>query len=91
MVGLKDWIDTDSAQFPDLNMYSQSGEPYIRIWNKAEEIYDDISIGRHDAKELTKLLIRLGQKHQSDLTWELRKQENKLKEAFYAPGVKEDL
>ena len=91
MQGLKDWIDNDSAKFPDLGMFSQSGEPYIRLYSKGEEIFDDIPIMRHNAKELTKLLIKLGANYKKDLTWELREQENKLKKAFYAPEMVEDL
>mmetsp|Transcript_17853 Transcript_17853/g.17581 ORF Transcript_17853/g.17581 Transcript_17853/m.17581 type:complete len:92 (-) Transcript_17853:42-317(-) len=91
MIGLKDWIDNESAKFPDLEMFSKSGDPYLRFFDKDGNVTDDIPIQRHDAYELTKLLVDLGAKYDSTLTWEKREQENKLKEAFYAPGVDGDL
>ena len=91
MTGLKDWIDNYSAKFPELELFSKSGDPYIRIWDKKNNIYDDIMIQRHNARELNKLLISLGAKYDEKLTWELRDQENKLKKAFYSPSAKEDL
>ena len=91
MQGLKDWIDNDSAKFPDLEMFSKSGDPYLRFFDKNGNVTDDIPVERHDPHELNKLLISLGVKYDKSLTWELRKQENKLKKAFYAPDIKEDL
>ena len=67
------------------------GDPYIRFWDEKDQIIDDILLSRHDAHEINKLLIGLGAKYDAELTWELREQENKLKKAFYAPGVGGDL
>ena len=63
----------------------------MRFWDDKGEIFDDILLARHDAAEINKLLVSLGQAYEADMTWESRKQENILRKAFYAPGVKEDL
>ena len=91
MQGFKDWIDNYSAKFPNLAMYSKSGDPYIRFWDKNDEIIDDILLSRHDADEINRLLMDLNVTYKPELTWEIRNEENKLKKAFYASGVKEDL
>ena len=90
MVGFKDWIDNYSAKFPELEMFSKTGDPYIRVFDKNNEVYDDIMLQRHDANEINKLLVALGAKYDKSLTWETRNQENKLRKAFYAPHVKKE-
>ena len=81
----KQWLENDAAKFSDLELYTKNVDPYVRFWNSTDQVFDDINIVRHDAREINKLLVELGAKYDDTLTWDLRSNIEDLRESFFNP------
>ena len=88
---MRQLLEVESAHYPELKpMISGDGVSRIELFNEGK-LVDTINIYRWEMPEVRILLEELGLKRDESITWEQKKAEAKLEQAFMNPGKKGDL
>ena len=88
---MRQLLEVESAHYPKLQpMISGDDVSRIELFNEGK-LVDIIRIYRWEMPEIRILLEELGLERDEKITWELKRAEAKLEQAFMNPGKKGDL
>ena len=91
---MKQFLEVESAHYPELEvLIASEGQSRVDLMNQGKKV-DTIHIYRWNIQQVRILLEQLGLKRDESVTWDKKKAEAKLKEAFTNPrkaAAKEDL
>ena len=91
---MRQFLEVESAHYPELEvLIASEGQSRVDLMNKGKKV-DTIHIYRWNIQQVRKLMEQLGLKRDESITWDKKRAEAKLAEAFTKPKnnvVKEDL